>query len=84
MIYLRQEQARLLGKRLANCDHKFDSVIMSTMNRATETATIMMEQMSEILHKSDSIIEEGAPYPPEPIHASWRPKFKVGILFQII
>jgi len=73
---LGREQARLLGKRLAVSDTKFDTVIMSTMNRATETANLMMEQMPPIKSKSDSLLEEGAPYPPEPPLAHWRPKHK--------
>jgi len=73
---LGREQAQLLGKRLASADQKFDSVVMSTMQRATETATLMMEQMKPVTFKSDSILEEGAPYPPVPDHISWRPKFK--------
>jgi hypothetical protein len=47
------------------------------MNRATETAQLMMEQLPPLKSKSDSILEEGAPYPPEPKHGDWRPRLKV-------
>jgi serine/threonine-protein phosphatase PGAM5 len=56
---LGREQAKLLGKRLAESDHIFDSVVMSTMCRATETANLIMDQMKPLPHRSDSIIEEG-------------------------
>lgn len=59
---------------------KFDSLVMSTMCRATETANIIMEQMQPIQNKSDSIIEEGAPYPPVPPVPHWNPKAKVKTL----
>ncbi|KAI6197190.1 hypothetical protein M3Y94_01195300 [Aphelenchoides besseyi] len=68
--------ARLLGKRIAMDEKKFDNVIFSTMTRATETANIMMEQMAPIQSKSDSLLEEGAPYIPEPPVHHWRPQYK--------
>ncbi|KAI6228383.1 Serine/threonine-protein phosphatase Pgam5, mitochondrial [Aphelenchoides besseyi] len=73
---LGREQARLLGKRIAMDEKKFDNVIFSTMTRATETANIMMEQMAPIQSKSDSLLEEGAPYIPEPPVHHWRPQYK--------
>ncbi|KAH7729723.1 Protein PGAM-5 [Aphelenchoides avenae] len=73
---LGREQAAFLGKRLENSGMKFDSLVMSTMCRATETANIIMEQMQPIQNKSDSIIEEGAPYPPVPPVPHWNPKAK--------
>lgn len=76
---LGREQAKLVGKRLAESDIKFDHLVKSTMCRATETANIIMEQMPELPHKSDSIIEEGAPYPPEPPLSHWKPAARVRI-----
>uniref|UniRef100_A0A914C1P6 Serine/threonine-protein phosphatase PGAM5, mitochondrial n=1 Tax=Acrobeloides nanus TaxID=290746 RepID=A0A914C1P6_9BILA len=73
---LGREQAILLGKSLAENGTKFDKCIYSTMNRATETAQLMMEQLPPLKSKSDSILEEGAPYPPEPRHGDWRPRLK--------
>jgi len=74
---LGREQATLLGKRMAISNMKFDRVVMSTMNRATETATLALAEMSkEIPRESDSIIEEGAPYPPEPAVSHWLPRQK--------
>ena len=70
----------ILGKRMAASNVKFDRVVMSTLNRATETALLMLQQMPEenvAQTQSDSIIEEGAPYPPEPEVRHWRPRHKV-------
>lgn len=58
-----QEQARLVGKRFAASEQKYDQLTMSTMQRATETANLMMEQMPPVPSRSDSLLEEGAPYP---------------------
>lgn len=41
-----------------------------------------MEQMAPIQNKSDSIIEEGAPYPPVPPVPHWNPKAKVSSLLE--
>jgi len=74
---LGREQANLCGRRFAECGMKFDEVTMSTMTRATETANIILDHMPKSIgRKSDSILEEGAPYPPEPPVAHWRPKQK--------
>uniref|UniRef100_A0A1I7SRL1 Serine/threonine-protein phosphatase PGAM5, mitochondrial n=1 Tax=Bursaphelenchus xylophilus TaxID=6326 RepID=A0A1I7SRL1_BURXY len=74
---LGQEQAQLLGERLAKTNIKYDVCVMSTMNRATETALLMLEKMDPTIPKeSDSLLEEGAPYPPEPPLSSWKPSQK--------
>ncbi|VDM43282.1 unnamed protein product [Toxocara canis] len=76
---LGHEQAVLLGKRLAQEGLKFDVLIMSSMQRASETAGLILSQMAPLATKVDSILEEGAPYPPEPPVPQWRPKQKVRI-----
>ncbi|GMR35406.1 hypothetical protein PMAYCL1PPCAC_05601 [Pristionchus mayeri] len=76
---LGREQAILVGKRLAHLAEKkpIDEVIMSTMTRATETANLILEQLpSSVARSSDSCLEEGAPYPPEPSVGHWRPHAK--------
>ncbi|CAJ0564595.1 unnamed protein product, partial [Mesorhabditis spiculigera] len=71
---LGREQAALLGERLANSGIKFTTLYMSTMNRATETAGIILEKLpSDLPRKSDALIEEGPPYPPEPAVPHWVP-----------
>ncbi|CAI5442734.1 unnamed protein product [Caenorhabditis angaria] len=70
----KEEQADLLGKRLAISDIKFDKLLMSTMNRATETANIILGHFPDNFPRSSSsMIEEGPPYPPVPEHREWRP-----------
>lgn len=81
-LILGKEQAAFLGKRFALSNLKIDKVVMSTMNRATETAQIMLNEMEKsIPSNSDSIIEEGAPYPPEPPHSTWKPRHRVFLTF---
>ncbi|KAK6017001.1 phosphoglycerate mutase family protein [Ostertagia ostertagi] len=68
-----REQAAILGKRLAASGVKFDSLVMSTMVRATETAEIILEQMPDLKRTSCSLLEEGPPYPPVPAVDHWKP-----------
>lgn len=69
---------------MAESKIKFDNVIISTMNRATETAELILEQLDKNIKKeSSSMIEEGAPYPPEPKNINWKPKPKVTFFFYI-
>ncbi|XGW07590.1 hypothetical protein V3C99_010618 [Haemonchus contortus] len=70
---LGKEQAAFLGKRLAESGMKFDSLVMSTMPRATETAEIILEHMPDLKRTSCSLIEEGPPYPPIPAVDHWKP-----------
>ncbi|KAE9551037.1 hypothetical protein FO519_005737 [Halicephalobus sp. NKZ332] len=76
LTLLGREQASLLGKRLAESGINFTSLTMSTMTRAMETAGLILEKMPALKSKSDSILEEGAPYPPEPDAVHWRPSKK--------
>ncbi|VDM91549.1 unnamed protein product [Onchocerca ochengi] len=73
---LGQEQAKCVGQRLANSGLKFDKVIMSTMTRAEETAKLILNELPPTTVESDSLLEEGAPYPPEPPSKHWRPTQK--------
>ncbi|KAK0420279.1 hypothetical protein QR680_014598 [Steinernema hermaphroditum] len=74
---LGRQQASMCGERLAKSGFKFNAVTMSTMNRATETANLILAELpKDIPIASDSVLEEGAPYPPEPPVAHWRPKQK--------
>ncbi|KAL3994905.1 Histidine phosphatase (branch 1) family protein [Acanthocheilonema viteae] len=73
---LGREQAKFVGQRLANSGLKFNSVIMSTMTRAEETAKLILDELSPTSAKSDPLLEEGAPFPPEPPSKHWHPKQK--------
>ena len=82
---LGREQAELLGKRLGASGIGWSRLVMSTMVRATETANIAAEALAEQLKiSSDSMLEEGAPYPPEPPITHWRPQHKVSRLFRFV
>ncbi|VDM24439.1 unnamed protein product [Toxocara canis] len=72
--FVGREQAILLGKRLAQSGQKFDVLIMSPKPRASETAALILNEMTPLSAKVDSLLEEGAPYPPEPPISHWRPK----------
>lgn len=49
---------------------------MSTMPRAMETAELILAELPPIPSTTDTILEEGAPYPPEPPNA-FSAKYKV-------
>ncbi|VDN36184.1 unnamed protein product [Gongylonema pulchrum] len=74
---LGKEQAKCVAERLQNSGVKFDSLVMSTMTRAVETAKFILEKLPAVTSKSDTLLEEGAPFPPEPPSKNWRPKHKV-------
>ena len=51
------------------------------MTRATETANIILDELPpDLPRKCDPMLEEGAPYPPEPSVNHYKPDFKVKIL----
>lgn len=81
-LLLGREQALLLGKRLAENELKFDVVVTSSMQRAIETAELMLSLMAPIPRKiADSILDEGSPYPPEPPSRSRKPIQKMSFSF---
>uniref|UniRef100_A0A1I7XD38 Serine/threonine-protein phosphatase PGAM5, mitochondrial n=1 Tax=Heterorhabditis bacteriophora TaxID=37862 RepID=A0A1I7XD38_HETBA len=69
---LGREQASLLGKRLAESGIKFDKLVMSTMQRATETANLILQHIPELQR---CVHLEGPPYPPVPPVHHWRPQY---------
>uniref|UniRef100_A0A915ENP5 Serine/threonine-protein phosphatase PGAM5, mitochondrial n=1 Tax=Ditylenchus dipsaci TaxID=166011 RepID=A0A915ENP5_9BILA len=72
---LGKEQAKLLGQRLNATKIIFDNVHVSTMNRARETATLALQEITTFIEpKLDCMLEEGAPCMPEPEHPDWNPK----------
>ena len=73
-----------LGKRLSETSIKFDQLIMSTMPRAMETANIVKDKLPPIQTKMDSLLEEGAPYPPVPQSTFWKPNKKVCTLYILL
>lgn len=74
---LGRKQADLTGQRLACLDIKWDLLVRSTMTRAQETATLIQKHLPADLEVINcSLIEEGAPIPPEPPVGHWRPEPK--------
>lgn len=73
---LGRNQAKLTGQRLAELKIPIDDVVISTMARAQETGKIILDQLplrDSIAVRNDSLIEEGAPIPPEPPGETRRP-----------
>lgn len=68
-----REQAAMTGKRLKELDFDYTNLIHSTMTRAMETAKIIKEFLPSIPVIECSLLEEGAPIPPEPPVGHWRP-----------
>lgn len=74
---LGREQAKATGLRLRELQIPINTFVISTMTRAQETGKIILSQLddkSNIEIKHDSLIEEGAPIPPEPKVGHWRPQ----------
>lgn len=80
-----QEQAKLVGKRLAKWGLKFTSITSSGMTRAIQTAEILLKEMEKEypelkLKVRDPILNEGPPCIPEPPYRNrklWDPDFNV-------
>lgn len=77
---LGRHQAKLTGQRLADLNFSINEVVISTMARAQETGNIILDHLPKsksIVIRHDSLIEEGAPIPPEPRSGHYRPEFSV-------
>ncbi|GAB0098505.1 Serine/threonine-protein phosphatase Pgam5, mitochondrial [Sergentomyia squamirostris] len=70
-----RKQAGFTGERLKSLKFNFDKMYKSTMLRAQETGSIISESLPKVPVESCSLIEEGAPIPPEPSAGHWRPEF---------
>lgn len=74
---LGRRQAEMTGKRLASLGITFDLLVRSTMTRAQETGELIAKCLPEILEVQNcSLLEEGAPIPPEPPVGHWKPEPK--------
>lgn len=73
---LGREQAKATGIRLKELNIPINTFVISTMTRAQETGKIILSQLDEkpLEVKNCSLIEEGAPIPPEPKVGHWRPQ----------
>lgn len=77
LTQLGREQAELCGKRLKELasKYKFTKITNSTMLRALETSQLISKELSDLNLpiKSDVLLCEGAPFPPEPPVDHWKP-----------
>lgn len=71
---LGRKQAKFTGLRLQELALPYTKVIRSTMKRANETAQIILNSLPNVPVSDCSLLEEGAPIPPEPPSRSWRPE----------
>lgn len=77
-----REQAALTGERLKELTFPYSRIVYSTMTRATETASIILEKLGKIEEVEHcDLLREGAPIPPEPPIGSWRPEMHVCYYF---
>lgn len=69
------EQAQATGDRLLALNLPYSRMVRSTMTRAQQTGDHILSRlnMSSLPVENDSMLEEGAPFPPEPPRKSWEP-----------
>ncbi|XP_015510471.1 serine/threonine-protein phosphatase PGAM5, mitochondrial-like isoform X2 [Neodiprion pinetum] len=67
-------QAESTGSRLVELNYPYTLIVRSTMSRAQETSKIIEKNFPEVPTKDDSLLEEGAPIPPEPPVGHWKPE----------
>lgn len=73
-----RKQAEFTGNRLKTLNIPWTKMIRSTMSRAQETGKIISMSLPETLAVENcSLLEEGAPIPPEPPIGHWRPEKSV-------
>ena len=77
---LGREQASLTGERLKALSLPYTRLIHSTMTRATETASLILDKLDELPVDKCDMLREGAPIPPEPPVGSWRPEMHVSFI----
>ncbi|CAL8297040.1 serine/threonine-protein phosphatase PGAM5, mitochondrial isoform X1 [Gadus morhua] len=70
---LGREQAEFTGQRLAALGLKYDTLVHSSMSRATETANIISKHLEGVELVSCDLLREGAPIEPVPPVTHWKP-----------
>lgn len=71
---LGRKQADFTGNRLKALNFDWTKMIRSTMTRAQETGKIISQSLPDVPVEHCSLLEEGAPIPPEPPIGHWRPE----------
>ena len=79
-----RQQAAATRERLKALNKKLDRIVVSTMTRAQETASIIKEGFPDTPTAYCSLLREGAPYPPEPKSSNWRPERVVCFNFTFV
>lgn len=76
----------MTGKRLATLNFPYTKMIRSTMTRAQQTADHILSQMKPGTFpiEDDKMLEEGAPYPPEPPIYGYNPLSYVSVFICIV
>uniref|UniRef100_A0A1L8DKM7 Serine/threonine-protein phosphatase PGAM5, mitochondrial n=2 Tax=Nyssomyia neivai TaxID=330878 RepID=A0A1L8DKM7_9DIPT len=69
-----RKQAAFTGERLKLLQINWDKMIKSTLLRAQETGTIISTSLPQVTVENCSLLEEGAPIPPEPPIGHWKPE----------
>lgn len=75
------EQAKLTGDRLVALNLPYDRMVRSTMTRAQQTGDHILTRMKtdSLIVENDNMLEEGAPFPPEPPRKTWEPPEHVSL-----
>jgi serine/threonine-protein phosphatase PGAM5 len=61
----------------------YSSIVQSSMCRARETANVISGHLPNVpLHTCD-LLQEGAPFPPEPPVGHWKPEMHVNYIFYL-
>uniref|UniRef100_A0A7G3AY73 Serine/threonine-protein phosphatase PGAM5, mitochondrial n=1 Tax=Lutzomyia longipalpis TaxID=7200 RepID=A0A7G3AY73_LUTLO len=69
-----RKQAAFTGDRLKLLQINWDKMIKSTLLRAQETGSIISTSLPQVPVENCSLLEEGAPIPPEPPIGHWKPE----------
>lgn len=74
LTQLGREQASITGKRLKDLNFPYTRIVQSSMQRALETSQLIHVHIPGVKVETCSLLQEGAPIPPEPPIDHWRPK----------
>ncbi|XP_054718248.1 serine/threonine-protein phosphatase PGAM5, mitochondrial-like [Uloborus diversus] len=70
------KQAQAVGQRLLDLKFNYTSLVRSSMTRAIETSDIILKNFPDLSVKTDDVLREGAPIPPEPPVGYYKPESK--------
>lgn len=79
-----RKQAGFTGNRLKTLNINWTKMHRSTMSRAQETGHIISQALPDVPVEHSSLLEEGAPIPPEPPIGHWRPETSASQLLMFL